>query len=116
MEKVVASRITEARESRALSMEDLAESINVTRQTVSKYEKGVVSPSPDVLLDISKTLGFPVDFFYKNNPGNSTTDGALFFRSNSSVRKKVKVACNYQIKWVDEIKQQLEELMAIMRT
>ena len=39
MEKVVASRITEARESRALSMEDLAESINVTRQTVSKYEK-----------------------------------------------------------------------------
>ena len=79
MEKVVASRITEARESRALSMEDLAESINVTRQTVSKYEKGVVSPSPDVLLDISKTLGFPVDFFYKNNPGNSTTDGALFF-------------------------------------
>ena len=52
MEKVIASRITEARESRALSMEDLAESINVTRQTVSKYEKGVVScllytsPSP----------------------------------------------------------------------
>lgn len=65
MEKVIASRITEARESRALSMEDLAESINVTRQTVSKYEKGVVSPSPDVLLDISHTLDFPVDFFYK---------------------------------------------------
>lgn len=109
MEKVIASRITEARESRALSMEDLAESINVTRQTVSKYEKGVVSPSPDVLLDISHTLDFPVDFFYKNNPGNNTADGALFFRSNSTVRKKVKVACNYQIKWVDEIKQQLEE-------
>lgn len=65
MEKVIASRITEARESRALSMEDLAESINVTRQTVSKYEKGVVSPSPDVLLDISHTLDFPVDFFIK---------------------------------------------------
>ena len=109
MEKVIASRITEARESRALSMEDLAESINVTRQTVSKYEKGVVSPSPDVLLDISHTLGFPVDFFYKDNLGNSTTDGSLFFRSNSSVRKKVKVACNYQIKWADEIKQQLEK-------
>ena len=97
MEKVIASRITEARESRALSMEDLAESINVTRQTVSKYEKGVVSPSPDVLLDISHTLDFPVDFFYKNNPGNDTADSALFFRSNSTVRKKVKVACNYQI-------------------
>lgn len=108
MEKVIASRITEARESRALSMEDLAESINVTRQTISKYEKGVVSPSPDVLLDISQTLGFPVDFFYKDNPGNNTTDGSLFFRSNSTVRKKVKVACNYQIKWTDEIKQQLE--------
>jgi len=108
MEKVIASRITEARESRALSMEDLAESINVTRQTISKYEKGVVSPSPDVLLDISHTLGFPVDFFYKDHPENSTTDGSLFFRSNSTVRKKVKVACSYQIKWVDEIKQQLE--------
>lgn len=39
MEKVIASRITEARESRALSMEDLAESINVTMQTYPNTKK-----------------------------------------------------------------------------
>ena len=39
---IVPSRITEAREARAMSMEDLAEDIGVTRQSVSKYERGIV--------------------------------------------------------------------------
>ena len=39
---IIPSRITEAREARAMSMEDLANSIGVTRQSVSKYEKGII--------------------------------------------------------------------------
>lgn len=105
---VIASRITEAREARAMSMEDLAESIGVTRQSVSKYERGIVSPSPETLQAISFSLGFPAEFFYKTEKKASAGSSPLFFRSKSNVAKKVKTACKYQIKWTDEIKKQLE--------
>ena len=106
---IVPSRITEAREARAMSMEDLAEDIGVTRQSVSKYERGIVSPSPEMLQAISFSLGFPAEFFYKIEENSNAGSSPLFFRSKSNISKKVKTACRYQIKWTDEIKKQLEE-------
>ena len=100
---VIASRITEAREARAMSMEDLAENIGVTRQSVSKYEKGIVNPSPEILQAISYALSFPTEFFYKTEQKTLAGSSPLFFRSNSNIAKKVKNACKYQIKWTDEI-------------
>lgn len=106
---IVPSRITEAREARAMSMEDLAEDIGVTRQSVSKYERGIVSPSPEMLQAISFSLGFPAEFFYRIEENSNAGSSPLFFRSKSNISKKVKTACRYQIKWTDEIKKQLEE-------
>lgn len=111
IERVIPSRITEARESRAMAMEDLARSIDVTRQSVSKYERGIISPSPEVLQAISYTLNFPIEFFYKSELNNEAKDSALFFRSNSGVAKKVKSACKYQVKWTDEVKKQLSKFV-----
>lgn len=105
---IISSRITEAREARAMSMEDLAEGIGVTRQSVSKYERGIVSPSPEMLQAISDTLGFPTEFFYKTEQKTTAGTSPLFFRSNSKIAKKVKTACKYQVKWTDEVKKQLE--------
>ncbi len=105
---VIPSRITEAREACALSMGDLAERIGVSRQSVSKYEKGIMSPSIDVLQSISFLLHFPVDFFYKEEIGAGTGTSPLFFRSKSNIAKKVKTACKNQVKWVFEIRNQLE--------
>lgn len=105
---VVPARITEARESRAVSMEDLAENIGVTRQSVSKYERGIVSPSQEMLQSMAFYLQFPVSFFYKKETTDSAERSALFFRSNSGVSKKVKTACKYQVKWTDDVKQHLE--------
>lgn len=106
---IVPSRITEAREARAKSMEELATSIGVTRQCVSKYERGIVNPSPNILKKISDALNFQIEFFYKKELGVFAFHSPLFFRSNSNILKKVKIACKYQIKWTDEIKKQLEK-------
>lgn len=105
---IIPSRITEAREARAMSMEELAKDIGVTRQSVSKYERGIVRPSHEMLQSISLCLGFPTEFFYKAEENTSATSSPLFFRSKSNIAKKVKIACKYQIKWTDEIKKQLE--------
>lgn len=106
---ILPSRISEAREARAMSMEDLAKKIGVTRQSISKYERGIISPSPEMLQAISLSLGLPVEFFYKDEKNPNAGSSPLFFRSNSRISKKVKTACKYQIKWTDEIKKQLEE-------
>ena len=105
---VIPSRMDEAREGRALSREDLAESIGVTRQSISKYEHGITNPSLEVLQRISIRLDFPLEFFYKAETACAADGSSLFFRSKSGITKKVKKACRYQIKWTQEIKNQLE--------
>lgn len=107
--RIIASRIVEAREARAMSMEDLANGIGVTRQSISKYEKGIINPSVDVLKLISCVLDFPIEFFYKTETESKALSSPLFFRSNSNIAKKTKTACNYQIKWVNETKLSLEQ-------
>lgn len=106
--KVIASRITEAREARGLSKEDLANSIGITRQSVSKYETGIISPSPEILRSISYKLNLPIEFFYKKQLLSTSTNSPLFFRSKAGILKKIKTACKYQIKWTNEIKKTLE--------
>lgn len=105
---IIPSRITEARESRAMSMEELADCIHVTRQSISKYERGIINPSAEMLQCISACLDFPLEFFYKSEEKYSAGNSPLFFRSNSNIAKKVKSACKYQIKWTNEIKSRLE--------
>lgn len=115
MSSIVPSRMTEAREARAMSMEDLADDIGVTRQSISKYEKGIVSPSPEMLQAISFTLDFPAEFFYKPEESTNADSSPLFFRSSSNISKKVKTACRYQIKWTDEIKKLLEKYVEFIK-
>lgn len=109
IKSIVPSRITEARESRAMSMEELADCIQVTRQSISKYERGIISPSAEMLQCISTCLDFPPEFFYISEEKSSTGNSPLFFRSNANIAKKVKSACKYQIKWTDDIKRRLEK-------
>ena len=102
------SKITEARDSRAVSMEELATYVGVTRQSISKYERGIAKPSTEVLQSISYYLDFPVSFFHSTDSSVPANNITLFFRSNSNISKKVKSACKYQIEWIDEIKAKLE--------
>lgn len=48
------------RKSKGLSQEELAVKLNVVRQTVSKWEKGLSVPDSDLLLSLSEALETPV--------------------------------------------------------
>ena len=48
------------RKSRGLSQEELAVKLNVVRQTISKWEKGLSVPDSDMLLSLSEALETPV--------------------------------------------------------
>ena len=48
--------IKSLRKSKGLSQEELAVKLNVVRQTISKWEKGLSVPDSDMLISISEAL------------------------------------------------------------
>lgn len=52
--------IKSLRKSKGLSQEELAVKLNVVRQTISKWEKGLSVPDSDMLIAISEVLETPV--------------------------------------------------------
>lgn len=57
---MLGENIRALRESRGLSQEELAVKLNVVRQTVSKWERGLSVPDADLLIGLSEALGEPV--------------------------------------------------------
>lgn len=48
------------RKAKGLSQEELAVKLNVVRQTISKWEKGISVPDSEMLIEIANTLETPV--------------------------------------------------------
>lgn len=63
----IEQRIRSIRLKQGISQEALAELVDVSRQTVSKWETGMVRPSADNLAKLSETLGVPVEAFFKDD-------------------------------------------------
>ena len=57
---MIGENIRRARKAKGLSQEELAVRLNVVRQTVSKWEKGLSVPDADVLIQIATLLDAPV--------------------------------------------------------
>ena len=63
----LSKNIYELRKERGLTQEELAESIKVSRQTISNWELGETQPNPDQLVLLSKTLNISVDDLLNNS-------------------------------------------------
>ena len=57
---MLSENIRAIRTSKGLSQEELAVKLNVVRQTISKWEKGLSVPDSDMLISISEALETPV--------------------------------------------------------
>lgn len=55
------------RKEQGLSQVELAEALDVSRQTISKWETGLVCPSADNLAKLSKAFGVPADAFLRDD-------------------------------------------------
>jgi Zn-dependent peptidase ImmA (M78 family) len=74
--------------------------IGVTRVAVSQYERGVQTPSPDVMRSISSCLNLPIQFFQQPV---SEVDEVLFFRSMASATKAARTRAARQFQWLQDI-------------
>lgn len=66
-------RLKWLRKSRGISQEKLGEMLGVQKAAVSKYEKGIVIPSPEVLKKLSGTFGVSIDYLLENDRMLSAT-------------------------------------------
>lgn len=72
---MLSDNIKAARESKGLSQEELATKLNVVRQTVSKWERGLSVPDADLLIVLSEATGVPVSALLGEAPSIPKADG-----------------------------------------
>lgn len=79
-------RLISARKMAGLSMEALAQKAGaiVTKQAISKYEKGKINPASDVLLALAKALDVKVDYFFRSS---EIAISGIEFRKRSRLTK-----------------------------
>lgn len=80
-------RLKSARKMAGLSMEVLAEKTGkvVTKQAISKYEKGRMNPGGDALIALSRALGVKPEYFFRSQ---KITLSELEFRKKSKLGRK----------------------------
>ena len=83
-------RLKEARLIRGLTISELAEVIGVSKQAVSQFELGDITPKTETVMAIINTLKFPKSFFYREFKEQNI--GNTFFRANATATKKSKEA------------------------
>ena len=105
MNDVFAKRLKSARVMSSLSQDQLVERIGgmVTKNAISKYEKGEMLPNSDVLIALAKALDVKTDFFYREF---SVSIENIEFRKKSKLGKKKENSIKEQV--VDIVNRYLE--------
>lgn len=71
---MLSKNIKTLRKSKGLSQAELAVKLNVVRQTISKWEKGLSVPDSDMLISLSKAFETPVNILLGETIGEKKID------------------------------------------
>lgn len=96
----VGARLREGREARGLTAAALAGAIGVSRQAISQYEHGSVTPCPEVMGKIVSTLDLPYEFFWQ--PARLACK-KVYCSSSGNVAKVIRMRRNWRLKWLKDI-------------
>lgn len=83
---ILEQRIKEEREKRQWTQDYLAETLNVSRQTISKWEVGSTYPDIDRLVQISNLFGITLDSLIK---GDDSLKKSIVITKNAKAQTNV---------------------------
>lgn len=106
-----AERLVEARDSRGLTQVALADLINRTSSSISRWEAGNQSPEPDALETLARALNLPVTFFMR--PRAAFGDNPMFFRSMASTTQTQRRRTRGRLHWAEEIALALQDWLEL---
>lgn len=101
------NRLKEARLFNKMTITELAEYLDVSKQMISKYENDKSEPSFEKSLQLYKILNYPREFFYSTDTFNFKSEGT-FFRAKMTATQKSKVPANFLVKYAVVIRDYLE--------
>ena len=103
-------RLKIARTLKGMSISELAEAMDLQRQTVSMYESGKIS-NPDFpkVQKMSQILNFPIDFFLDSDTELVKASPSTYFRSHLTTNKKYRYEQIIKISFVSTIYAYLSE-------
>lgn len=84
-------RLKTARIYRSMTLAELGKSLDLSKQTLSMYENNKGNPDFSTVIKLSKTLHFPINYFFQEK-NIDITSGTTYFRSLSSTSKKSRSA------------------------
>ena len=86
-------KIYKLRTERNLSQGDLSEILEVSRQSVSKWENGAATPDLDKIIKLSEVFGITIDEFVKNEevsaPSEQKTPEIIIKKENGFPPRKI---------------------------
>ncbi len=80
------ANLTAARKAKALSQEELAEKLNVSRQTIYKWEAGITYPDIDKLCEIARALEVSTSYLLDGQEQSEPDPSAEAYKAEASVR------------------------------
>ncbi len=67
MNNLFAERLKNARIAKGMTLQQLADKINISKQMISKYEAERSFPTSENLINIAKVLGVNIDYFFRSS-------------------------------------------------
>ncbi|ARV07074.1 DNA-binding protein [Polaribacter sp. SA4-10] len=106
MENIIANRIKNARILKCLSQQNIADELGITKQMVSKYEKGEAVPTSSRFLKLSKLFGLKMDYFFSSfqielGEINFRKKSTFSIRKQNSLKEEIKIRLENYI-WIEE--------------
>ncbi len=106
--KIIGARIREARLAKGYSMSDLSRLVgDISKQAISQYESGDITPTAEKFEKIVNVLGFPHDYFYSQTP--VVLNEPIFFRKYKTAQNKECDMAKCRVKWMVEILDYLQD-------
>ncbi|PZR82288.1 MAG: hypothetical protein DLM68_16235 [Hyphomicrobiales bacterium] len=97
----IGARLTEARQARGMNGTELADLIGVSPQSVSQYEHGKQSPSPEMLELIADKLNMPLSRFTREV--SHSESNPIFWRGKTTATRAARDRAEVRLIWIREI-------------
>ncbi len=103
MKTQFSQRLFNARTMAGFSMQELADKVGVSKESISRYEKGIMQPDSSKLIQLAKALEIKVDYFFRT----STVElNRVEFRKKSKLGAKKISEIKYRV--IDRLEKYLE--------
>jgi Zn-dependent peptidase ImmA (M78 family)/DNA-binding XRE family transcriptional regulator len=111
-DNVFGTRLKLARKMAGMSLQELADALHnkVSKQALSKYELGAMSPSGEVLIELSRALNVKPDYFLKKS---QVELGEILFRKKATLSKKYEETIVEKVRDYVERYLEIENLLAV---